>query len=238
MKSIDEFPHIDTMWKRKQDGTKRPPIICGEYSNLELQYLKDLTWLGTEKLDGTNVRISLTPRVTQFFGRHGDNLPSLLYEYLTDVFVDRAMSGALKRQFIAAFDEETPVTLFGEGVGAKVHPGSGKYGFDPKFILFDVKVGDWWLTRPNVEDVGRGLQLPVAPVVFTGKLYDAHMRTVNGMESTFGDCFMEGLVLQPMIQLFNRKGERILCKVKHQDYLDLSRRDPAEAFKQGVYVNA
>ena len=48
-----EYPKINTIWKRDDRGR----VIEGEYATPELEYLADLAWEWTEKVNGTNIRI-------------------------------------------------------------------------------------------------------------------------------------------------------------------------------------
>lgn len=237
----DSYPHIDTMFKREETGGKKPPIRVEDWVNDDVAYLRTLKWTGYEKLDGTNIRVGFwgaLPWHCEFGGKDAEgvaDMPEDLRGLLYTTFWSPEFVELVKVQFAKAFKDMTKVTLYGEAVGARIHPGSGKYG-DPHFVLFDVRIGEWWLKRPAVEDVGLGLGLSVAPPVFEGDLYRAHLRTANGMQSTFGNFTMEGLILRPQAELFNRKGERIQVKIKHQDYKDLSRRNPEAALRAGVYV--
>ena len=46
------------------------------------------------------------------------------------------------------------VTLYGEGYGARIQKGGGKYlAKSCDFVLFDVKIGDWWLRREAVDEI-------------------------------------------------------------------------------------
>lgn len=237
-----EYPHIDTLWKRDMSaGQNKGTIMVNEWVNPEFEYLRKLDWIGTEKVDGTNIRACFFGALptTPDFGGKTDNadIPPFLLARLFELFTDEERKAAVAKQFEAAIASDTPVTLYGEGYGARIQKGGGNYipdGVD--FVLFDVRVGDWWLRREAVEEVGANLRLRVVPVIYKGTLYDAHIKTANGFQSTWGDFTAEGLVLQPAVPLFNRKGERVIAKVKHQDYVDLSRRNPEEALRQGCYV--
>jgi hypothetical protein len=132
----------------------------------------------------------------------------------------------------------TSVILFGEGYGPKIQ-GGGKYREDTSFVLFDVKIGDFWLDRTNVDDVAEKLGIESVPVIGYGTLHDA-INIVSGrhrhefvdrdgrgsftylegdrMKSTWGDFEAEGIVARPKVPLFNRKGERIICKIKGVDF--------------------
>lgn len=107
---------------------------------------------------------------------------------------------------------------FGEGYGAKIQKGGGNYSETQEFVLFDVKVGEWYLKREDVEDVADKFSLRVVPIVARGNLQTGVDIVKAGLKSQWGDFTAEGLIAKPITDLFNRKGERILTKIKHEDF--------------------
>ena len=55
-RSENTYQKINTIFKRDS----RNLIIVGDYSDREVEYLKDLPWLAFEKIDGTNIRLEVT----------------------------------------------------------------------------------------------------------------------------------------------------------------------------------
>src|SRR5690242_8305287 len=55
------------------------------------------------------------------------------------------------------------VTVYGEAYGGSQQKMGHTYGPDLKFIVFDVQVGDKWLSVPQMDEVARGLGLEVVP---------------------------------------------------------------------------
>jgi len=53
---MKEYHKIQTVWKRDQANNYRT-LLEGFWATQEIAYLKDLTWVFTEKVDGTNVRV-------------------------------------------------------------------------------------------------------------------------------------------------------------------------------------
>ncbi len=220
-----EYSHIDTIWKRDQKTGK---ILEGDFSRPELQFLAGNAWVWTEKIDGTNIRVQrnvvdaegrVSPTRTEFGGKTDNaQIPVFLYRRLEELF----RAGDAEARWQAQFPDNPPVVLYGEGYGAKIQKGGGNYKPDGvDFILFDVKVGRWWLERPAIEDVARGLGIGVVPVVGTGDLWGACMHVQNpGSFSEIGPAQhqAEGLVLRPAVTLFARNGERIITKIKARDY--------------------
>lgn len=208
-----EYHKIQTVFKR-DEKTKR--IIEGDYSLPEFKTLENVSWQWTEKVDGTNVRVYWDGKNVTFAGKTADaQMPMhLLYE-LQKLFEGTANKQRLKAQF-----GESKVCLYGEGYGFKIQKEGKNYRPDShSFVLFDVRVGDYWLERENIEDVAKGLGLEVVPLVGTGTLLQAIEAVRGGQKSQWGDFMSEGLVLRPVTELFTRKGDRIITKIKHRDFL-------------------
>lgn len=109
--------------------------------------------------------------------------------------------------------------LFGEGYGAKIQKGGGNYRQDQGFVLFDVKVGDWWLLPDTVADVAAKMSLDCAPTVVVGGIWHAIDTVETGLSSAWGDFRAEGLVGRPPLGLTGRDGDRLLVKVKAEDFV-------------------
>lgn len=208
---MKEYHKIQTVWLR-DPATNHKTLLEGQWATPEFEYLKDSPWLLTEKVDGTNIRVMWDPAdgVVRFGGKtDAAMVPAPLLVALQDAFTAEKMS--------AAFDG--PTCLYGEGYGPKIQSG-GNYRDDPGFILFDVKVGDWWLRWPDVEMVAEKLGVLRVPVLATGTLHEAIEMTRAGFESTISvrPQPAEGLVMRPFADLFDRKGGRIISKVKAKDF--------------------
>jgi hypothetical protein len=206
---MNEYHKIQTVFKR--DMTKRGQIIVGEYSLPEFEYLASCKWRFTEKVDGTNVRV-MWDGTTVRLGGKTDNaqLHTGLVANLQAIF-----PAAL---FVSSFPECSEVCLYGEGYGAKIQKGGGHYADTQKFVLFDVKVGPWWLERINVEDVAAKMVLDVVPVIGSGTLPEMVEQVKAGIGSHWGDFRAEGIVARPSVTLFTRSGDRIITKLKTKDF--------------------
>jgi hypothetical protein len=212
---MDEYHKINSVYKRDERGK----FILGDFAEPEFDYLKDNDWLWTEKIDGTNIRVLWEPNVginpTIRFGGKTDNaqIPTKLLRTLQDTFTPSKFFGACL---------EDSLCLYGEGYGAGIQKGGGNYSLAQKFILFDVKIGDWWLRRHDVEDIAKKLSIDVVPVVH-GTVSLARMIEIVSQEEQqksylSGDALAEGYVGTPLVPLFNRKQERIITKIKYRDF--------------------
>ena len=70
----------------------------------------------------------------------------------------------------------------------------------------------------DVLDIANKLGLVPPVVVGYGTIDEAINFVKNGFISHFGDAPAEGLVLRPMVDLFDRKGQRIITKIKTVDF--------------------
>jgi hypothetical protein len=210
---MKEYHKIQTLFKRNLES-KRKEIIEGDWSLPEFELLQNLEWIWTEKIDGTNIRVMFDGSSVTFGGKTDNaQIPAKLVTHLQETFTLEKMQSAFG-------SEPTEVCLYGEGFGAGIQKG-GNYRPDQHFILFDVKVSIYWLERHNVEDVANKLQITIVPIVGKGTLTEAISFAKTGYKSTIAanqDYTAEGLIVKPKVELFNRKGDRILSKIKFCDF--------------------
>lgn len=212
---MKEYHKIQTLFKRDLNAPGHP-MLEGDWTNEELKYLANLEWEFTEKIDGTNIRINYMdyPAIVRFGGRTDNaQIPTRLLAYLQDIFMPTLFDNA----------GLSNITLYGEGYGAGIQKGGGNYiPNGQEFVLFDVVIHgedqDWWLSGKNVDDVANKLGIRSVPVIGHGTLYDAINMVKDGLTSEWGDFEAEGIVARTVVQLFNRKGERIICKIKGRDF--------------------
>jgi hypothetical protein len=85
-------------------------------------------------------------------------------------------------------------------------------------VLFDVRVGQWWLQRADVHDVAQKLGIDAVPVIGEGTLHDAVTLAKRGFCSAWGNFEAEGIVARPKVELMTRGGNRLVTKVKCRDF--------------------
>jgi len=208
---MKEYHKIQTVFKRNPE-TKFKTLLK-EFSLPEFEYLKDNIWVFTEKVDGTNIRIMWNGKEIVFGGKTDNaQIPSFLIQRLQTRFFSQ------KQKFREKFGEEGNVCFYGEGYGAKIQKGGGNYRQDQDFILFDVKIGDWWLQRQDVEDIAKFFEIDIVPIIGQGSLRNMIEWAKEGFDSKWGNFDAEGIVARPKIELKSRNGQRIITKIKHKDF--------------------
>ena len=212
---MKEYHKIPTVFKRDPD-TNFKTLLENQFAEPELEYLQRNKWIFTEKVDGTNIRIIFNNRLNiggeLAFGGKTDNaqIPAFLLNKLNDLFFP------LKSQLAEMFNDG--VCLYGEGYGAKIQKGGGNYRQDQSIVIFDIKIGEWWLQRKDIEDITKTLNLEIIPIIGEGTLYDMISMAKKGFKSRWGDFRAEGIVARPTIELKARNGKRIITKIKYKDF--------------------
>lgn len=211
---MNTYHKINGIYKRHREGSKIGQFIEGDFSKPEFEFLKDVPWTATEKVDGMNIRVKWFKETKEVkFAGKSDNadIPGILRQRLTDLFTVEKLD--------EVFDDD--VCLYGEGYGGKIQKGS-KYKADGQdFVLFDIKAGTFWLERENLEDVAKKLECDIIPEFYPEdklSLMDLVQLTKNGFDSNWGEFPAEGLVVKPKIEMTNRWGERIITKLKIKDF--------------------
>ena len=206
---MSEYHKIQSIYKRDMEN-KGKKLIEGQWTLPEFEYLACNPWVFTEKVDGTNIRVIYHDGTVTFGGRTDNaHIPAPLVSRLNEKF--------LPPEKLAEVFNEGQAVLYGEGYGPKIQNG-GKYRQDQDFVLFDVRVGDWWLRREDVEGIADKLGLDVVPIVDVGTLFDAVELVRGGYQSAWGPFQAEGLVARPQVELKTRGGHRIIAKIKCRDF--------------------
>lgn len=215
---MKEYSKIQTVYLRDPE-TNFKRLLIGQYALPAFEYLAQNEWVFTEKVDGTNIRVMIQMpqtsdgEMTVTFGGKTDSaqIPAKLVTRLEERFHAPERRAQLGHLFPSG------ACLYGEGYGAKIQSG-GNYRPDQDFVLFDVKIGDVWLERHNVEDIAGKLGLDVVPIIERGTLSQMVEMAKAGFSSRWGDFIAEGIVARPACELKARNGDRLITKIKHRDF--------------------
>ena len=87
---MTEYHKIQSIFKRDMTS-KRKTLIEGEWTLPEFEYLAGNTWIFTEKVDGTNIRVIFKDGGVTFGGRTDDaQIPAQLVTRLNERFLPMA----------------------------------------------------------------------------------------------------------------------------------------------------
>ncbi len=231
---MSKYAKMDSVFKRynKEDqkaglipeGLHVGSFIDGEYSDPDFKALENIEWEWTEKVDGANIRLIINVMDGDIQIRGRDENSSVSAELLRwfELWEEQCGNDAYNMFADADTDEIDEIVLYGEGVGPKTQ--KGKHGFDAaEIVLFDIKVGKWWLKKQHVEAIASEIGLESVKVIRRATLVEMieHFRNIDTEPATeFGNKkpIMEGLVGTPTTGVLSRSGERIITKLKHKDF--------------------
>ena len=254
-RSQNTYQKINTIFKRDNKNIIMP---YAGFVQPEFEYLRNLKWRAEEKINGTNMRIEVTPKIeyqVEYYsntdlvetdiplGVHftvtikgkTDNaqIPPMLQKYMEETYPDDKVLEALGLKEWIPVEEwkehkwndviDIPkYTIYGEGYGAKIQKAGGNYIKNGvSFASFDVKVNDIYLLTDNRDDIINKLGAPIAPFIGYFTIDEAIEYVRKGFKSRIAenkDFIAEGLVLRTELGLRNRRGERLIVKIKYEDF--------------------
>lgn len=194
---------------------KEHPAQKKIYREPELEYLSKNLWAYKRKLNGENMRVLWNGEQAIWNGKTNDfQTNDETTEYMNATFVEEI--------FEEKFGREKQVLFFGERMAPDSQGNELKLE-KVEFVLFDVKIGDTWLEPENLRAVAKYFNIRTCYDFMRAK--DEKKNYIDTLENlinavTRGDFKeWEGIVASPVIGLYNRKGERLICKIKNHDYL-------------------
>lgn len=220
---VPEFENVKNWYvTEKIDGTNVRVIYEPQFPRKEggmsmgLSY--EVEYAGhTLRYAGRTDKSQLHPTLTAYLEK------TFTIDKLHEIFPDKQVEGELSQY--------PHVLLFGEGYGPKIQKGDN-YRPDVSFRLFDVYIydkehpmGGWWLEPENVLEIATKLGIETVPHLFTGST-DTIVEFVKSRNKSFvaesdsgnSRYLMEGVVARTKPLLFNRRGERLIWKLKLKDF--------------------
>lgn len=137
--------------------------------------------------------------------------------------------------FIAIFDADDlhrrfsefgmdKVTVYGEGYGGSMQKMQDVYGKDLKFIAFEVKIGETFLSVPKAHKVATDLGFEFVWYTETSADIDnlnaiRDLPSVQAVRNGMGEGkWKEGIVIRPIFECSDDHGDRVIAKHKNPDY--------------------
>lgn len=233
MRSI-EYPKTDNLLMRDVETRK---LIPGEYKRPDFQQIK--SWVVTEKIDGTNMRLLYAPETGEFEVRGRSdraNIPGDLRQRMLALCEEKTWAATF-RDFLAPHGDPNrsghertewgTVTVFGEGYGPGIQQG-GYYGPIKDFAMFDVMYHwpdghDSWCQPSTTKWLSGELGIPHAPVLSNRCTTEAVFDIVAGWLMSIvalenGTVHpAEGVIARTDPYLYNERGQRVMFKLKGDD---------------------
>jgi len=208
------YHKIVSPWKRTDSKSKT--VNTEVFSDDYIEMLKDIQWIGTEKVDGENLNFYYDGNHVSYLG-HTDKS---VFSGEKKEWLDALITPEFESIFEQIFGDKEAV-IHGELLGPKVQ--SNLYDVSEfKFYAFDIynKTDDVFWRQEVVEHYAQMLGFERAPIVATGTLNEIAEIVKSAPASKVNPGIeMEGIVIRPVKELKNGKNERIIYKVKVADLL-------------------
>jgi hypothetical protein len=187
------------------------------YKNTDILQFREC--YAIEKIHGTSAHITFKNGQINFFAGGCKH----------DAFIMLFDTNELLNKYNAkAITLERSVTIYGEAYGGSLQKMRETYGDSLRFVAFEVKIGDSWLSVPQAEEFTRSLGLDFVPYVKCStdlKELDAQRDSfsIQAVKNGMGEGHLrEGIVLRPLIEVTKNNGERIIAKHKADKFKETS----------------
>lgn len=185
--------------------------ISNLYKSREILMFKECYAL--EKIHGTSAHVRWNDEEGVGFFSGGEK-----HERFKNLFDEDALTEKFKELQLSH------MVLHGEAYGGKQQGMSDTYGKELKFVVFDVKVNDKWLSVPQAEIFTKDLGLEFVAYWKTTTDLDSldHYKEMDSVQAKRNGITeprkMEGVVLRPLMELVKNNGGRIISKHKRDDF--------------------
>ena len=171
-----------------------------------------------EKIHGTSAHISYKNQQLNFFSggtKHENFIKLFDADNLIKIFKEKNIDN---------------ITIYGEAYGGKLQKMRLTYGETLKFIAFEVKINDLWLSVPQACTLVLALNIEFVSYEKISTDIDSIDKqlakfSVQAMRNGQGDDkTQEGIVLRPLIELRKNNNERIIVKYKNEEFRETTKK--------------
>lgn len=163
--------------------------------------------------------------------------------------------GASHMLFMEIFDREKlkeklsefgydTIIIYGEAYGGKMQGMSKTYGKELKFVAFDVKIDDYWLSVPNAEKfvISVDLEFVDYKEISTDMEEidkERDRESIQAVRNTGEhDKMREGVVLKPLMEFTLNNNSRVMAKHKRDEFKETRTKRGVDPEKQIVLDKA
>ncbi len=167
-----------------------------------------------EKIHGTSAHIAFNKGNINFYAG------GMKHELFISIFQNHPVEWLLRNKL----SNENEVVIYGEAYGGSMQRMQHVYGDKARFIAFDVKYNGIWLNVPDAHSFCTHLQLEFVDYVkiptklsLLDEERDKH--SVQAIRNGVGEGKpREGVVLRPLQEGFDRRGNRLIAKHKNAQH--------------------
>ena len=199
-------------------------------TNIRIEITSEIEW-DNEDVKGVSFNVNYKGKSDKA------DVPKDLIDYLKDKFPAEKVLNAFnykpyitKDEFEAHRIKQTSlsplilnvpktIVIYGEGYGAGIQSG-GYYRKDKAFIMFDVAYDKHYMSIDVRNDICTKIGADLVPFMGDMTIEEAIEYVKKGFKSVIAEeeHNAEGLVLRPLVDLYNKRGGRIITKIKTCDF--------------------
>ena len=165
-----------------------------------------LNFIRTEKIDGTNLKVYRDGYTVHIEGR--TNKPNAHIDENLWWLQEKFQEHIFEHHF-----GEKAVTIYGELYGGKINKGKEHYNTAETVKIFDIKVGEIWLTDEDMRAVTEFFGVQPVAYLFTGTIAEAESFVKEKLNE---ESYFEGIVGKEKHWRLERNGARIALKIKKE----------------------
>ncbi len=222
---MQKYPSIETVFTRDHSTNL---LNFGDIRQPEVALIN--RWSISEKIDGTNIRVTVTLDDMVVKGRTDKaELPKGLEDAVRASFPEHA---ALLDYFAGGkpdgtLSDDWNVTFYGEGYGAGIQKAGKEYSATKRFRCFDLLYGGkHWAADYTMREVCADLGIPTAPwlgvLTFIPDRREELTRAFpeSRVAREERDAFFEGegIVAKPERVLLDARGDRVMWKLCYREF--------------------
>lgn len=180
------------------------------YKNKDIMLFKEC--YAMEKIHGTSAHIRWKDEQVSFFSG------GCKHETFVDMFNTESLVGKFKEIGVEQ------MIVYGEAYGGKIQKMRDVYGDKIRFVAFEVKIGESWLSVPQAQQIVLQLgldfvsyrQIPTTlDVLNKERDTPSEQAIANGCGA---DKMREGIVLRPLVEVKTNNDKRIIAKYKCENF--------------------
>jgi hypothetical protein len=185
-----------------------------------------------EKIHGTSAHIHWRGKTLRFFAG------GVSYETFLALFDTEALTAALKANV------EADCTIYGEAYGGKCQGMNKTYGSSIRFVAFDVKIGESWLSVPQAHQIVKTTGLDfvhylMVPTSLQSLDAERDAPSVQAVKNGISEPkIREGVVLRPPYEATLNNGKRIIAKHKRPEFRERQSIPEIDPTKRHILENA
>lgn len=191
-----------------------------KFYNPLVEQLKDYTWVFTEKIDGTNLRIHWDGYNLTYSGRTDDaNFSEEQSLWIESNIVTKEIEQVFEQIF-----KDKWITIYGELYGKNIQKRGRFYSDNYQFKVFDIMLPilekplkEKYVSRKVMESICKSLGYDTVPILFEGTINEGLSYVLNNDKSSFSEASLEGVVGKIKYDLLDENGKRIIIKIKKRD---------------------